>query len=67
MQSDWRGEKRITSIPKREISYREAADAISSMAQQASPMGMGQTECFLIQLITESARVTITSPSTLLL
>ena len=30
-------------------------------------MGMGQTECLRIQLITASALVTITSPSTLLL
>ena len=52
MQSDCLGENRITSIPNLEISYREAAEAISSIAQHASPIGIGQTECFLIQLIT---------------
>ena len=66
MQSACLGEKRITSMPNREISKREPPAAISSIAQQASPIGIGQTEFFRIQLITASARVTITSPSTLL-
>jgi hypothetical protein len=44
MQSACRGEKRMTSEPKREISKRLAPTAINSMAQQASPIGIGQTE-----------------------
>ncbi len=67
MQSAWRGEKRKTSAPKRAMSKRLEAVAISSMAQQASPMGIGHTELARIQLITASARVTMTSPSILVL
>ena len=65
----------MTSAPKREMSNRLAPVAISSMAQHASPIGMGQSEFlrpqfapasrFLRnQLIAASRRVTITSPST---
>ena len=67
MQSDWRGEKRITSAPKRAMSNRLDAVPINSMAQQARPMGIGHMELERIQLITASARVTTTSPSILLL
>ena len=44
MQSAWRGEKRMTSEPNREMSNRLAPAAINSMAQQARPIGIGQTE-----------------------
>ena len=63
MTSDWRGEKRMTSAPKREMSNRELADAMSSMAQQASPMGMGQSEFLRIQFMAASSWVKITFPS----
>jgi hypothetical protein len=49
------------------MSNRLDAVAISSMAQQARPIGIGQTELARIQLITASARVTMTSPSILVL
>src|SRR5882724_5462783 len=61
--SHWRGEKRITSAPNREISNRDAAVAINSMAQQASPIGIGQSEFFRTQLSAASKRVKITFPS----
>ena len=41
--SDWRGLARKMT-PKRSKSYREAPDAIISMAQQASPNWSGQIE-----------------------
>src|SRR5690349_4624209 len=44
IRSDWRGEPRKTSAPKRATSKREAAKHIISMAQQASPKDMGQME-----------------------
>ena len=62
--SHCRGEKRITSAPKREISKRDAAVAISSIAQQARPIGMGQSEFLRIQFIAASSRVKMTLPST---
>src|SRR3954451_15108804 len=58
-----RGEKRITSAPKRAISKREAPVAISSIAQHARPVGIGQSEFLRIQLIDASSRVKITFPS----
>ena len=67
MQSDWRGEKRMTSAPKREMSNRLEAVAISSIAQQARPIGIGHMEFVRSQLMAASARVTMTSPSILLL
>jgi hypothetical protein len=67
MQSACRGEKRITSAPKRAISKRLAAEAMSSMAQQAKPIGMGHIELVRTQLMAASARVTMMSPSILLL
>src|SRR3954462_14715650 len=67
MQSDWRGEKRMTSAPKRAMSNRLEAVAISSIVQQARPIGMGHIEFVRIQLMAESAVVTMTSPSILLL
>ena len=49
------------------MSNRLAAVAMSSIAQQARPIGIGHIEFDRIQLMTESARETITSPSILLL
>ena len=40
-------------MPNLDMSYLEVA--INSMAQHASPIGIGQTECLRIQLITASA------------
>jgi hypothetical protein len=47
------------------MSNRDEEAAINSMAQQASPIGMGQREFFLIQLIAASNLVMITFPSIL--
>ena len=63
MTSHCRGEKRITSAPNRAISKREAAVAINSIAQQASPIGIGQSEFLRIQFIAASKRVKMTLPS----
>src|SRR4051794_34248817 len=52
-----RGEKLIRSIPKRARSNRLAAVAINSMAQQAVPKGMGQSEFERAQLVRKSSRV----------
>ena len=46
-----RGEPRITSAPKREMSKREAIIDIISMAQQARPKLIGQMEFLRAQLI----------------
>src|SRR5918997_6309258 len=56
-RSACRGEKLIRSIPKRARSYREAAVAIISMAQQAVPNGIGHSEFSRAQLTTVSRRV----------
>ena len=53
----------MTSEPKREMSNRLAPAAINSMAQQASPIGIGQTEFLRNQFSAASTRVTTTSPS----
>ena len=55
--SAWRGEKLIRSMPKRARSKRPAAVAMNSMAQQAVPKGIGQSELARPQLIRESSRV----------
>src|ERR1043166_9372256 len=60
--SHCRGEKRITSAPNREISNRDAAVAINSMAQQANPIGIGQSEFFRAQWSSASKRVKSTCP-----
>src|SRR5512143_4094089 len=44
IRSDWRGEARYTSAPKRARSKREANAAIISIAQQARPNSSGHTE-----------------------
>jgi len=45
------------------MSKRDAAVAINSIAQQASPIGIGQSEFFRTQLSAASKRVKITLPS----
>jgi len=62
MRSDWRGDPRKTSAPKRAISNREADMDIISMAQQASPKVMGQME-FLRAQFTALSSVVSTIPS----
>src|SRR6185503_12922534 len=42
IRSDWRGDPRNTSAPKRAMSYRPQLIAIISMAQHASPNVTGQ-------------------------
>src|SRR5512139_2049094 len=44
MRSAWRGEARKTSAPNREMSYRDAAIDIISIAQHARPSVTGQIE-----------------------
>src|SRR5690242_21938514 len=55
--SAWRGEKLCRSIPKRAMSNRLAAVAMYSMAQQAVPNGIGQSELLRAQLVRKSSRV----------
>jgi hypothetical protein len=50
-RSDCRGENRIASAPKRDMSVRAAKTAINSIPQQAVPKGMGQSEFFLPQFM----------------
>src|SRR4029079_6967068 len=52
-----RGEKLIRSIPKRARSKRLAAVAMNSMAQQAVPKGIGQSDIARDQLTRKSSRV----------
>src|SRR6185436_15714624 len=49
-----RGEKLIRSIPNRARSNRPAALAMNSMAQQAVPNGIGQSELARPQLVRAS-------------
>src|SRR5436853_7341848 len=63
--SHCRGEKRITSAPNRAISKRDAAVAINSIAQQARPIGIGQSEFLRTQLKAALSWVKITLPSIL--
>src|SRR4051812_33941833 len=51
-----RGEKLMRSMPKRARSNPEAADAMNSIAQQAVPKGIGQSEFALDQLTRKSRR-----------
>src|SRR5437899_3350922 len=55
--SAWRGEKLIRSMPKRARSNRPAAVAMNSMAQQAVPKGIGQSEFDRAQLVRKSSVV----------
>src|SRR3990167_1591270 len=49
IRSDWRGEPRKTSAPKRAMSKRLALIDIISMAQQARPKLIGQIDDFRAQ------------------
>src|SRR5580700_6150190 len=51
IKSDCRGDPRITSAPKREMSKRDPIIDIISIAQQARPKDMGQMEFLRPQLI----------------
>src|SRR4030043_163179 len=51
----WRGGARKSSMPNRAMSYRAAAVAIISMAQQASPEPNSQREFFWAQVMNLSA------------
>src|SRR5579864_6787416 len=62
IRSDWRGDPRNTSAPKRAMSKREALIDIISIAQHAKPNDMGQIEFFRAQLMAWSS-VVITMPS----
>src|SRR2546421_6202905 len=62
IRSDWRGEGRKTSAPKRAMSKRDAPIDIISMAQQAKPKVIGQMEFLRVQFTAES-RVVSTTPS----
>src|SRR5512142_2415561 len=44
IRSDWRGEPRNTSAPKRAMSYRDALIDIISIAQHARPKVTGQID-----------------------
>jgi hypothetical protein len=55
----------MTSAPNRAISNRADAAAISSMAQQANPIGIGQSEFLRIQLIQASSLEKMMLPSIL--
>src|ERR1700745_641472 len=55
--SAWRGEKLCRSMPKRAMSNRLAAVAMYSIAQQAVPNGIGQSELARAQLVRKSSRV----------
>src|ERR1700722_12244736 len=57
--SAWRGEKLIRSMPKRARSKRLAAVAMNSIAQQAVPNGIGQSELARPQLTRKSSLVAI--------
>src|SRR6266404_255215 len=52
-----RGEKLWRSMPNRAMSNRLAAVAMYSMAQQAVPNGIGQSELLRAQLVRKSSRV----------
>src|SRR6185436_19763596 len=57
IRSDWRGEARNTSAPKRAMSKREAEAAIISIAQHARPKPIGQIDDSRAQLSTRSMLV----------
>jgi hypothetical protein len=50
-------------MPNLEMSNLEAPVAMSSIPQQARPMGMGHNELLRIQLIAASSLVNVTLPS----
>src|SRR4029077_19136455 len=57
IRSDWRGDARKTSAPKRAISKRDAEAAIISMAQHARPNPIGQIDDSRAQFSTRSMLV----------
>src|ERR1700749_4380688 len=57
IRSDWRGEGRKTSAPKRATSKRDAPIDIISIAQHASPKVIGHTELLRIQFTAKSSEV----------
>lgn len=57
MRSDWRGEGRMTSAPKRARSKRAVAEVANSTKQQAVPNVMGQSDDLRAQLKTRSTVV----------
>src|SRR5580704_17233334 len=57
MRSAWRGLKRTSSAPKREMSYIELTTPMNSMAQQAVPKGNGHRLLRRPQLTTGSTRL----------
>src|ERR1039458_5721013 len=59
IRSDWRGEGRKTSAPKRAMSNRAALMDIISMAQQARPNDIGHKEDLRAQLMALSSEVAI--------
>src|SRR5215468_1825721 len=62
IRSDWRGDGRKTSAPKRATSKRDAPIDIISMAQQARPKVIGQMELRRTQFTTASSEAS-TTPS----
>src|SRR5690606_20692560 len=58
IRSACRGEARNTSDPNRAMSYREEAEAIISIAQQARPNIAGHIECARDQFRSPSTEVT---------
>src|SRR5262249_26389177 len=64
MRSAWRGDERMTSAPKREMSKRGAMIAIISIAQQARPNPTGQIAFARAQFTSVSTLVKRTPRST---
>src|SRR5580658_799345 len=62
IRSDWRGDPRKTSAPKRAMSNRDALIDIISIAQHAKPKDIGQIE-FLRAQLTALSKVVKTRPS----
>src|SRR5581483_10741692 len=60
IRSDWRGEGRKTSAPKRAMSKRDALIDIISIAQHARPKLIGHSDDLRAQLIAWSSEATIT-------
>src|SRR5919198_3716505 len=63
IRSDWRGEPRKTSAPKRAMSYRDALIAIISIAQHARPNVTGQIDDRRAQFVIFSTVVVSTGIS----
>src|SRR3954453_24050352 len=57
IRSDWRGDARNTSAPKRAMSKRDAEAAIISMEQHARPNPIGQIDDSRAQFSTRSMLV----------